>query len=170
MLGKNARHFMRQHLHRGHRRRNRRDKLTADTGGGRADQDDLVAVLGEGNLAALHIKERVDRKCGLSLAIAVKEGLHAGRRIGGNFELAELHLLAGAHLNIRRRQIEAARRNQQRQGRDRMLEMSQNQGIGTNGTVHIRQGVEMTDHRRLGAKRIHHTGINIQRGNQRKFV
>ncbi len=62
MLGQQARNSMRLHQHRRHGRADRSNEDTAHRRRGRSDQDDLVAILVVGNLAALDIEEGIDRE------------------------------------------------------------------------------------------------------------
>ena len=92
MLRQQTRHGVSLEDHRRHARIDRRHEETAETCRRRPDQDDLVAVLVVRNLAALNIKERIDRECGATgFSIFVKEGQHPALGIGANAQTAKIH-------------------------------------------------------------------------------
>jgi hypothetical protein len=163
MLGQQARHRMGLHQHRRHRRADRRDEHAADGRRGRSDQDDLVAILLIGNLAALDVEEGIDREGGTAVLVLVVEGQHPGIGIGADLELAELDRVSRCNLNVGHGQVMALCRHQQRKGGIGLVEVRQYQRLGANGAIDVRRHVEVADRSRHLAQGLDHAGIDPQR-------
>jgi hypothetical protein len=167
MLLQDARHRMGLHQYRGHGRRHRRDENAADAGGRRADQHDLVLVLVQRDLAAGHIEERIHLERRLAVAILVEEGVHLHDRIGADLQAAETHRVTQLDLDVGNAQIEALRRNHQRQGGINLVEVGQDQRFGADAAIDIGVDVEMPDCGCAAPKLLDHRRFDIGREQRR---
>ncbi|EEF27511.1 conserved hypothetical protein [Ricinus communis] len=157
------------HLDRGHGRRYRRRIEIADAGRGLADQHDLVAILVERNLAAHDVEEGIDRESRLPALAAVVEAVHAQTGVGGDVEPAQRHRFAQLHADIVHAQIEALRRDQQRQRRIELVEVRHHQRLYPQAAVAVDRRIEVTNRRRHLAQRLDHAGRDVQRQRRQRL-
>ena len=138
-----AGHRVREDQHRRHRRRNRRNGRGAEAGCRGSDQNDLVAILVGWNLAAQYVVEGIHLERRLCVPIAVEVGEHLQIGVGTNGQLAELHAFAVPDRHVLRLQVQAARRDHQRQRRKQHVVVAHHQGLGPDAAVDVDAGVEM---------------------------
>jgi hypothetical protein len=117
----------------------------ADTGGGGADDHDLVGVLAGRDLAVQHIVERVDRERRLAVAVLVELRQHQRSLVGLDAQLADLDRLPGVELDVGGVQVQALDRGQQRHRRHRMAVVVHQQRLLAHGAVVVLVLVQVAD-------------------------
>src|SRR5690606_33506938 len=112
----NGGHGMRQRQHRRHIGRHRRGEGVADTGGGGADQHNLVAESLGRNAPDQYVHKRRNQKRRLAVAVVIKEVVHLQAGRGGNAQIAERDAFAERNGDVFGPQIQAFGRQRQREG------------------------------------------------------
>ncbi len=122
--------------------------LAPDAGGDRADEHDLVGVLGRGDLARVDVEERVDREGRAAVAVLVEVGEHLRLLVRAHDLVAERHALAAVHLDVLGAQVEAAGRDHHRERGELLAVVVDDERLGADRAVGgVGRGVEVADAR-----------------------
>ena len=139
------RHRVRERQHRRHCGRDRCGRKLRLARCGKSNQDDLVPILVDRDLAGVNIVKRIDLERRSAVAILVEICVHQQGRIGRDLELAEPHALAKLDRDVADPQIEAPRRDHHRQRWKIVIKISNNERLGSNSAVDVFPEIEMAE-------------------------